>query len=69
MENNLDSKKMELAVQRGQLMAAIDNAKLDDATPSLPEKIKIGRERNLFHNMCLDLRRINLNKPSSGSIV
>jgi hypothetical protein len=68
MEMKLDSNNMETAIQRGQLMAAIDNAKLNVKQPSLPEKIKIARERNYFHNMCLDLKRLNLYKPTGGSI-
>jgi hypothetical protein len=68
MEMKLDSDNMETAIQRGQLMAAIDNAKLDITQPSLPDKIKIARERNYFHNMCLDLQRLNLYKPRGGSI-
>jgi hypothetical protein len=68
MEKELDSSKMKTAIQRGQLMAAIDNANINVTQPSLPEKIKIARERNIFHNMSLDLKRLNLYKPRGGSI-
>ncbi len=68
MANELDSpKKIDEAILRGILMAAIDNSKIIQIEPSLPEKTQIVREQNIFHKMCADLRRINLHKPTGKS--
>lgn len=68
MANNLDSpKKIDEAILRGILMAAIDNSKIIQIEPSLPEKTHIVRERNSFHKMCADLRQLKLCKPASKS--